>query len=64
MEGPKAETLSLRHREAATTALCGCWAPLPAAAGSLGVPTATFNQRGEYRAAILARGHGACADRL
>lgn len=64
MESPKAKTLSLRHRGAATTPRWGCWVPLPAAAGSRGVPTATLNQRGEHRAAILARGHCACADRL
>lgn len=40
-----------------TTPAMGGRAPLPAAAGSRGVPTATSNQCVERRAAILARGH-------
>lgn len=63
-EGRKVVTLSLRPSDAPTTPALGGRAPLPAAAGSRGVPTATSNQRGEHRAAILARGHCACAARL
>ena len=57
-------TLKLRPSDAPTTPPMGGRAPLPAAAGSRGVPTATSNQRVECRAAILARGHCACATRL
>ncbi|OWK11221.1 hypothetical protein Celaphus_00006872 [Cervus elaphus hippelaphus] len=63
-EGGKAVTLKLRPSDAPTTPPMGGLAPLPAAAGSRGVPTATSNQRVEHRAAILARGHCACATRL
>lgn len=57
-------TLKLRPSDAPTTPPMGGRAPLPAAAGSRGIPTATSNQRVERRAAILARGHCACATRL
>ena len=50
-------TLKLRPSDAPTTPPMGGRAPLPAAAGSRGIPTATSNQRVERRAAILARGH-------
>ena len=63
-EGGKAVTLKLRPSDAPTTPPVGGLSPLPAAAGSRGVPTATSNQRVEHRAAILARGHCACATRL
>lgn len=63
-EGGKEVTLKLRPSDAPTTPPMGGLAPLPAAAGSRGVPTATSNQRVEHRAAILARGHCACATRL
>lgn len=63
-EGAKVVTFSLWPSEAPTTPPLGGRAPLPAAAGSRGVPTATSNQRVEHRAAILAQGHGACATRL
>lgn len=63
-EGTRAATLSLRPSDAPTTPHLGGRAPAPAAAGGRGVPTATNNQRVEHRAAILARGHCACATRL
>lgn len=63
-EGAKAATLSWRPSDAPATPSRGGRAPLPAVAGSRGFPTATSNQRAEHRAAILARGHCACAGRL
>lgn len=56
--------LSLRPSDAPTTPPLGGRAPVPAAAGGRGIPTATSNQRVEHRAAILAGGHCACATRL
>lgn len=56
--------LNLRPSNVPTTTPLDGRTPLPAAAGSRGVPAATSNQRVEHRAAILARGHCACATRL
>lgn len=63
-EGAEVLTFSLWLSEAPTTPPLDGRAPLPAATGSRGIPTATNNQREEHHAAILAQGHCACATRL